>query len=42
MREANWLKTWGSKTMRMYGVSRVSVVDVLPADVFKQDTCRMH
>lgn len=36
MREANWLKTWGGKIMRTYGVSHVSVVDVRPADVFKQ------
>ena len=28
MRETNWLKTWGGKTMRMYGVSQVSMVDV--------------
>lgn len=28
MRETNWLKTWGGKIMRMYGVSKVSMVDV--------------
>ena len=36
MRESNWLKTWSGKTMRMYDVSRVSVIDVRPADVFQQ------
>jgi thiosulfate/3-mercaptopyruvate sulfurtransferase len=36
MRETNWLKTWGGKMMRMYGVSQVSMVDVRPAEVFKQ------
>ena len=36
MRESNWLKTWGGKMMRTYDVSRVSVIDVRPADVFKQ------
>ena len=28
LRETDWLKTWGSKMMRMYGVSQVSIVDV--------------
>jgi len=28
MRDASWLKTWGGKMMRMYGVSKVSIVDV--------------
>jgi 3-mercaptopyruvate sulfurtransferase SseA len=36
MRETNWLRTWSGKTMRTYDVSRVSVIDVRPADVFKQ------
>ncbi len=36
IRETDWLKTWGGKTMRTYGVSHVSVVDVRPADAFKQ------
>ncbi len=36
MRDTNWLKTWNGKMMRTYDVSRVSVVDVRPADVFKQ------
>ena len=36
MRETTWLKTWSGKMMRTYDVSRVSVIDVRPADVFKQ------
>lgn len=36
MREANWLKTWGGRMLRMYGVSQVSVLDVRPADAFNQ------
>ena len=36
MRETAWLKTWSGKMMRTYDVSRVSVIDVRPADVFKQ------
>ncbi|MBK6980259.1 MAG: hypothetical protein IPH30_01090 [Betaproteobacteria bacterium] len=34
MRETAWLKTWGGRMMRMYGVSDVSIVDVRPADAF--------
>ena len=34
MRETGWLKTWGGRMMRMYGVSDVSIVDVRPADAF--------
>ena len=36
MRETPWLKTWSGKMMRTYDVSRVSVIDVRPVDVFKQ------
>ena len=36
MRETSWLKTWSGKMMRTYDVSRVSVIDVRPADAFKQ------
>jgi 3-mercaptopyruvate sulfurtransferase SseA len=36
IRETDWLKTWGGKLMRTYGVSNVSVVDVRPADAFNQ------
>ena len=35
MRETNWLKSWGGKMMRMYGVSQVSIVDVRSEDEFK-------
>jgi thiosulfate/3-mercaptopyruvate sulfurtransferase len=34
MREAAWLKAWGSRMMRLYGVANVTVVDVRPADAF--------
>jgi 3-mercaptopyruvate sulfurtransferase SseA len=34
MRETAWLATWGGRTMRMYGVSNLSVIDVRPADDF--------
>lgn len=36
MRETNWLKAWGGKLFRTYGVSNVSMIDVRPADVYKQ------
>lgn len=35
MRETNWLKTWGGKMMRMYGVAQASIIDVRPAEDFK-------
>ncbi len=35
MRETGWLKAWGGRMMRMYGISQVSVVDVRPAEEFK-------
>lgn len=34
MRETDWLKTWGGRMMRMYGVSQVSIIDVRPAEAF--------
>lgn len=34
MRDAAWLKGWGSKEMRMFGVSRISVVDVRASDAY--------
>jgi thiosulfate/3-mercaptopyruvate sulfurtransferase len=34
MRDAAWLKGWGSKDMRMFGVARVSVVDVRPSEAY--------
>lgn len=36
MREANWLKTWGGRMLRMYGVAQVSILDVRPVDAFNQ------
>ncbi len=36
MREAEWLQTWGGRIMRMYGVSNVSIIDVRPAEVYRQ------
>lgn len=35
MRETGWLKSWGGRMMRMYGVSRVSIVDVRRPQDFK-------
>lgn len=37
MRETNWLKTWGGKMMRMYGVSQVSMVDVRASEEFTEE-----
>lgn len=36
MRETDWLSSWGGKMMRMYGMSRVSVVDVRPSAAYGQ------
>lgn len=36
MRQTNWLKTWGGRAMRMYGVGQVSVLDVRSPEAFKQ------
>lgn len=36
MRETNWLKTWGGRMLRMYGIAQVSVVDVRPVEAFNQ------
>jgi len=36
MRETEWLQAWGGKMMRMYGVARVSVVDVRPSEAYAQ------
>jgi len=36
MRETNWLKTWGGKIMRVYGVSQVSIVDVRTSEEFSE------
>ena len=34
MRETGWLKTWGGRMMRMYGISQVSIVDVRTPEEF--------
>ena len=34
MRETGWLKTWGGRMMRMYGISKVSLIDVRPREEF--------
>lgn len=36
MRDTDWLKTWGGKMMRMYGVSNVSIVDVRDESEFRE------
>lgn len=36
MRDKTWLSGWGSQMMRMFGVSRLSVVDVRQAAAFRQ------
>ena len=36
MRDTDWLKSWGGRMMRMYGVSNVSVVDVRSPDAYAQ------
>jgi thiosulfate/3-mercaptopyruvate sulfurtransferase len=35
-RDMTWLQGWGSRMMRTYGVSRLSVVDVRPAEAYQQ------
>jgi thiosulfate/3-mercaptopyruvate sulfurtransferase len=36
MRETPWLSGWGGRMMRMYGVSKISVVDVRPKAAFDE------
>lgn len=36
MRETEWLQAWGGKMLRMYGISRLSVLDVRPAAAYAQ------
>lgn len=36
MRDADWLPAWGGRMMRMYGVSKVSVVDVRAPAAYAQ------
>ncbi len=35
-RDKTWLSGWGSQMMRMFGVAKLSVIDVRPAALFKQ------
>ncbi len=35
IRDANWLKSWNSTMLRMYGVSQISVVDVRTIEAYK-------
>ena len=35
-RDKNWLNGWGSPMLRSFGVAKLSVVDVRPAESFKQ------
>ncbi len=37
MRDTQWLQFWNSQRVRMYGISNVSVIDVRPADAYKQN-----
>jgi 3-mercaptopyruvate sulfurtransferase SseA len=36
MRETSWLKSWGGKMFRMYGISQVSIVDVRNESVYNE------
>jgi thiosulfate/3-mercaptopyruvate sulfurtransferase len=36
MRETSWLKSWGGKMFRMYGISQVSIVDVRSETVYNE------
>jgi 3-mercaptopyruvate sulfurtransferase SseA len=36
IRDTDWLQSWGGPMMRMYGVSRVSVVDVRSPEAYSQ------
>ena len=36
MRDANWLQFWGGQRIRSAGLTRVSIVDVRPADGYRQ------
>ena len=36
MRETPWLKSWGGKMMRMYGIGQVSIIDVRPPAAYQQ------
>jgi 3-mercaptopyruvate sulfurtransferase SseA len=34
IRDGEWLKSWGGKMMRMYGISHVSLIDVRSSELF--------
>jgi 3-mercaptopyruvate sulfurtransferase SseA len=36
MREAQWLQSWGGQMARMYGISKVSIVDVRPTSEYRR------
>ncbi len=36
MRDSAWLKGWNSRMMRSFGVAPVSIIDVRPAEAYKQ------
>ncbi len=36
MRDIDWLQSWGGRMMRMYGVSKLSVVDVRTPEAYSQ------
>ena len=36
-RDAAWLNGWGSRMMRMYGVTQLSVIDIRPPDAYGQN-----
>jgi 3-mercaptopyruvate sulfurtransferase SseA len=36
MRETSWLQSWGGKMFRMYGISKVSIVDVRTESLFNE------
>ncbi|MBK7473500.1 MAG: hypothetical protein IPI73_25560 [Betaproteobacteria bacterium] len=36
LRDRNWLASWGAPMLRSFGVSKLSIVDVRPAESYKQ------
>ena len=36
MRDSDWLKSWGGRMMRLYGIAKVSVLDVRPPAAYSQ------
>jgi 3-mercaptopyruvate sulfurtransferase SseA len=36
MREVDWLKSWGGRMLRMYGISQVSLIDIRPSSEYFQ------